>query len=83
LEWSIGGHAALTEGQRPATQGTNMADAMSPIRQMRTAEERIRDSALKRLREATADEMAVFADELRREARDAGATERDLRDARG
>jgi hypothetical protein len=59
-----------------------MADSMSPIRQMPTAEERIKDRALKHLREATADQMAVFADELRREARDAGATERDLRDAR-
>ena len=73
---------ALTEGQRATTQGTSMADSISPIRQMRTAEERIKDGALKRLREATTDEMAVFADELRREARDAGASERDLRDAR-
>jgi hypothetical protein len=59
-----------------------MADSMSPTREMRTAEERTKDNALRRLREATADQMAVFADELRREARDAGASERDLRDAR-
>lgn len=56
-----------------------MADAMSPIRQMRTAEERIKNDALMRLREATPKEMAVFAEKLRREALEAGATEEDLR----
>jgi hypothetical protein len=56
-----------------------MADAMSPVRQMRTAEERIKNDALRRLREATPKEMAVFAEKLRREALEAGATEEDLR----
>lgn len=59
-----------------------MADAMSPIRQMRTAEERIKNDALMRLREATPKEMAVFAEKLRREALEAGATEEDLRSIR-
>jgi len=58
-----------------------MADSMSPVRQMQTAEERIKHDALVRLREATPKEMAVFADKLRREAVDAGATESDIRDA--
>lgn len=56
-----------------------MADAMSPVRQMRTAEERIKNDALMRLREATPKEMAVFAEKLLREALEAGATEEDLR----
>jgi hypothetical protein len=56
-----------------------MAEAMSPVRQMRTAEERIKNDALMRLREATPKEMAVFAEKLRREALEAGATEEDLR----
>jgi hypothetical protein len=56
-----------------------MADTMSPVRQMRTAEERIKSDALRRLREATPKEMAVFAEKLRREALEAGATEEDLR----
>jgi hypothetical protein len=56
-----------------------MAEAMSPVRQMRTAEERIKSDALRRLREATPKEMAVFADKLRREALEAGATEEELR----
>jgi hypothetical protein len=58
-----------------------MADSMSPVRQMQTAEERIKQNALVRLREATPKEMAVFADKLRREAVDAGATESDVRAA--
>ena len=58
-----------------------MADSMSPVRQMQTAEERIRQDALVRLREATPKEMAVFAEKLRREAFDAGASEGDVRDA--
>jgi len=58
-----------------------MADTMSPICRMQTAEERIKQDALIRLREATPKEMAVFADKLRREAAEAGATEDDLRDA--
>jgi hypothetical protein len=57
-----------------------MADSMSPISQMQTAEERIKQDALVRLREATPKEMAVFAEKLRREAVEAGATESDLRD---
>ncbi len=43
-----------------------------------TAERRIKDDALRRLREATPKEMAVFADKLRAEALEAGATEDDL-----
>ncbi len=58
-----------------------MADSLSPIRQMQTAEQRIKDDALTRLREATPREMAVFAEKLRREAVEAGATEHDLRHA--
>jgi len=54
---------------------------MSPVCQMRTAEERIKQDALTRLREATPKEMAVFAEKLRWEAVEAGATERDVRDA--
>jgi hypothetical protein len=69
---------ALTEGQTSSRQGSNMADSMSPIRQMQTAEQRIKEDALRRLREATPKEMAVFADKLRAEALDAGATEDDL-----
>ena len=56
-----------------------MADSMSPVCQMQTAEERIKQDALTRLREATPKEMAVFAEKLRREALEAGATEEDLR----
>jgi hypothetical protein len=58
-----------------------MADSMSPVREMQTAEERIRQDALVRLREATPKEMAIFADKLRREAVDAGASESDVRNA--
>jgi hypothetical protein len=58
-----------------------MADTMSPISQMRAAEKRIKDDALRRLREATPKEMAVFADKLRREATEAGATEDEIRGA--
>ncbi len=58
-----------------------MADSMSPVRQMQTAEERIKQDALTRLREATPKEMTVFAEKLRREAVEAGATEDDLRAA--
>jgi len=54
---------------------------MSPVRQMQTAEERIKQDALLRLREATPKEMAVFAEKLRREAVEAGATENEVRDA--
>jgi len=58
-----------------------MANSTSPSRPMQTAEERIKQDALIRLREATPREMAVFARKLRREAVEAGATEGDLRDA--
>jgi hypothetical protein len=58
-----------------------MADSLSPIRQMQTAEQRIKEDALTRLREATPKEMAVFAEKMRREALEAGATEHDLRGA--
>ncbi len=58
-----------------------MADSMSPVRQMQAAEERIKQDALRRLREATPGEMAVFAQKLRREAVEAGATESDVHDA--
>jgi hypothetical protein len=58
-----------------------MTDSMSPVRQMQTAEERIKQDALLRLHEATPKEMAVFADKLRREAVEAGATEDDVREA--
>ncbi len=76
------GFAALAEGQRLATTGSpHMADSMSPVRQMQTAEERIKQDALTRLREATPKEMTVFAEKLRREAVEAGATEDDLRAA--
>jgi hypothetical protein len=56
-----------------------MADSMSPICEMQTVEERIKQDALIRLREATPREMTVFAEKLRREAVEAGATESDLR----
>jgi hypothetical protein len=58
-----------------------MANSLSPTRQMQTAEERIKQDALIRLREATPREMDLFAGKLRREAVEAGATENDLRDA--
>ena len=58
-----------------------MADSMSPVRQMQTAEERIKQDALLRLREATPKEMAVFAEKLRREAVEAGASDSDVRAA--
>ena len=50
---------------------------------MHTAEERIKDDALTRLREATVKEMAVFAEKLRKDALDAGATEQELSQAEG
>ena len=40
-----------------------------------------KDFALRRLREAPDEELAVFADSLRRDALAAGATEQELRDA--
>jgi hypothetical protein len=52
-----------------------------PICQMEMAEERIKEDALTRLREATAKEMAVFADKLRKDARKAAATEEEIRTA--
>ncbi len=58
-----------------------MADRMSPLRQMQTAEARIKGDALRRLCEATPEQMAVFAEKLRRDAVEAGASEEDLRSA--
>jgi hypothetical protein len=58
-----------------------MADSTSPTCEMQTVEERIKQDALIRLREATPKEMTVFAEKLRREAVEAGATENDLRAA--
>ncbi len=58
-----------------------MADSMSPVGQMRMAEQRIKFDALRRLREATPVERGVLGEKLREDALRAGATPDELSDA--
>jgi hypothetical protein len=71
-------HSPRVDAQPPEE---DMADSMSPICQAQMAEERIKRDALTRLREAAPADIAAFAGKLRREAREAGASESDLHEA--